>query len=140
MKIQIIGSMKFAKKMKKLQGELKKIDHMASLPFGTEDHLNDPNFVDDLERNFEYSIENDILKESFKLVRDAECVLVVNHLRNGMSGYLGTSTLMEIGIAHFLNKKIFILNPIPHFEEARWAHEVMIMKPTIINGDLSKIK
>lgn len=30
--------------------------------------------------------------------------------------------------------------PTPHFSDARWAQEVAIMQPEIINGDLSKIK
>ena len=140
MKIQICGSMKFAKEMKSAKKELQALGHNVTIPTNTDDHIEDPDFVDNLKKNYEDSVEKDTIRECFKLVADAQAILVLNHHRNGINGYLGTSTLMEIGLAYYLGKKIFLLNPIPHYDEVRWAHEVMIMDPTIINGNLSKIK
>lgn len=54
-------------------------------------------------------------------------------------GYIGVPVLMEMAVAHYLNKKAFILNAIPHFDKHRWAQEVKIMQPIIIHGDLNKI-
>ena len=44
---------------------------------------------------------------------------------------------MEMGVAFYLHKKIFLLNPIP---EISYREEILGMKPIIINGDLSLIK
>ncbi|PIN76615.1 hypothetical protein COV17_01795 [Candidatus Woesearchaeota archaeon CG10_big_fil_rev_8_21_14_0_10_36_11] len=44
---------------------------------------------------------------------------------------------MEIGFAHVLNQKVFLLNPIP--EIPYYKSEIEAVKPVILNGDLSKI-
>lgn len=44
---------------------------------------------------------------------------------------------MEIGFAHVLNQKIFLLNSIP--EIPYYKTEIEAIKPIIINGDLTKI-
>ncbi|MBI3037115.1 hypothetical protein HYY73_05205 [Candidatus Woesearchaeota archaeon] len=44
---------------------------------------------------------------------------------------------MEIGFAHVLNKKIFLMNSIPEIEY--YKSEIEAVKPIIINGNLFKI-
>ncbi len=140
MKIQICGSMAFAKEMVTTKKELEAMGHNVTLPFETELHLERPTFVDDLASNLQYCIDNDVLRKGFQLVADADAIVVLNHPRKGVHGYIGTSTLMEIAVAHYFKKKIFLLHAIPHFDEVRWAHEIYIMQPTIIHGDLSLVK
>ncbi len=140
MKIMIIGSMSFIKDMIKIKKDLDKLGHKASIPLGTEPHQKDNSFVDNLEENLEFCIKNNVMKRNFDLVAQSDAVLVLNHKKNGVDGYIGVSVLMEMAIAHHLDKKIFISNNIPHFRDARWAHEVAILQPTVINGDLEKIK
>lgn len=140
MKIMIIGSMKFAKDMVQLKNDLEKLGHIAHFPIGTENHLTDSTFVDRLEDNLQWVIKEDIMRRNFQQVADADAVLVVNKRRNDIEGYIGISALMEMGLAHYLDKKIFLLNPYPSFEEHRWAQEVAIMQPTIINNKLEEIK
>lgn len=140
MKIFISGSMAFAKDMVKIRKELEDLGHTVELPFETELHLDKPEFVDSLEDNLQYCIDNDVIRKSFESVASADAIVVLNLHRKGISGYIGTSTLQEIGIAYFLKKKIFLYNSVPHFNEVRWAHEIAIMQPTILKGDLSLIK
>ena len=80
-----------------------------------------------------------IEKRNFDEVEKSDAVLVLNHKRNGINGYIGVSALMEMAIAHHFNKKIFLFNKPPHYKDARWAHEVAIVQPKIINGNLAKI-
>jgi len=54
-----------------------------------------------------------------------------------VKNYVGGNTLMEIGFAHILNQKIFMLNPIPEMPYCK--SEIEAVKPIIINGDLKKI-
>lgn len=140
MKIMIIGSMAFAKDMVKVQKELQKLGHTASIPVGAEPHLKDETFVDSLEQNLQFCIQEDIMRKNFKEVTSNDAVLVLNKKRNGLDGYIGVSALLEMGIAHFHGKKIFLYDTPPDYHEVRWAHEVAIMQPGILNGDLSKIK
>ena len=92
-----------------------------------------------MEKNFQYCIEHDVVRKGFQQVADADCVLVLNLPKNGIAGYIGTSALMEMGIAHWLRKKIFLLNEPPTHKEHRWAHEVRIMQPIILEGNLARI-
>lgn len=136
----ISGSMAFAKEMLATKKSLEKMGHTVEVPFETEIHLEKPEFVDSLEENLQYCIDNDVIRKSFDFIASADAVVVLNHPRKGIDGYIGASTLMEIAIAYFLKKKIFLLHDVPHFDKVRWAHEIRIMQPTIIHGDLSKIK
>jgi len=136
----IIGSMAFSKDMIAAKKELEKLGHLVDVPWGIEDHLKDKKFVDNLDENYEWCIKTNVMKKCFDLVADADAVLIVNKKRKGIEGYIGVSAFMELGIAHHLNKKIFLLNRIPSWKRQRWSHEVSIMQPVIINEDLSKIK
>ncbi|MBI2032985.1 MAG: hypothetical protein HYT10_00765 [Candidatus Levybacteria bacterium] len=132
--------MAFVKDMVKVRAELNILGHDASVPVGTEPHLTNERFVDILKDNLMFCIENDIMRKNFEEVARHEAVLVLNHKRNKLDGYIGISALMEMAIAHFLKKKIFLYYPHPDYNKVRWAHEVAIMQPIIIHGDLTKIK
>lgn len=131
--------MKFAKDMVKIKKDLNKLGHKTAIPFGTEPHLTDKDFVENLAENQKYCIENDVMRKCFEQVVSSDAVLVLNKKRNGINGYIGVSALLEMGIAHHHGKKIFLYDKTPHHDDARWAHEVAIMQPIIIHGDLSKI-
>lgn len=76
----------------------------------------------------------------FNLIVKSDAILVLNYSKNKIDGYVGTSSLMEIGLAYYLGKKIFLLNPIPSSKKVRWAHELEIIQPVILNRDLKRIK
>ncbi|MDP3901106.1 MAG: hypothetical protein Q8Q38_02090 [bacterium] len=139
MNIMIIGSMSFAEKMFQVKEELEKLGHSAEVPFDAEYHVNDGNAIDDLERNLQYCIENDVIWKGFEQVANADAVLALNYEKNGIEGYVGTSTLMEMAIAHWHRKPIFLLYEPPDHKIHRWAHEVRIMHTDVLHGDLTKL-
>ena len=55
-----------------------------------------------------------------------------------MAGYVGGNTLIEIGLAFYLKKKIYILNNVS--SEISYKQEIMGMSPVFLNGDLNKIR
>jgi hypothetical protein len=140
MNIMLIGSMKFAKDMVNIQKDLVLLGHKVDLPIGTEPHLTDETFTDSLQENFEWCIKHDIMRRNFQEVARHDAVLVVNQKKNNIDGYIGVSALMEMAIAHYLSKKIFLLHPTPSFETHRWAHEVAIMQPVVLDNDLKKVQ
>lgn len=140
MKITICGSMSFAKQMKEVKSELEKLRHEASVPDDTELHISNPTFIDNLEEDLKHCLEKDLMRDHMNRVAESEAILVLNYPKNSLKSYIGTSTMMEMGIAYYLKKKMFLLNPPPQLHEVRWAIEVAIMQPTIINGDLTLIK
>jgi hypothetical protein len=64
-------------------------------------------------------------------------VLILNYSKKEIANYIGANTLIEMGLAFYLHKKIFLLNPIP---EISYKEEILAMKPIVINGDLNKIE
>lgn len=71
-------------------------------------------------------------------MQGADAVLVLNIDKHGIANYIGGNTFLEIGFAHILNQKIFLLNPIP--DMPYYKTEIVAMNPIVINGDLSLIK
>ena len=132
--------MTFSKEMLETKEKLEKIGHRVMTPSNTELVAAGNHNNDDLETDLKHCIENDILRTHFKRIEKNEAILILNYEKNNVQGYIGTSTLMEIGVAHYLNKKIFLLNEPPDSTEQRWAHEIRIIQPTILNNDFSKIK
>jgi len=140
MKIMICGSMTFSKEMIETKKILESLGHQVQIPTDAQDIVDRKHDNDDLEADYAHCVEKDIMREHFKFIEKSDAVLVLNHDKNGIKGYIGTASLMELGVAHHLHKKIFLFNPLPHHSEHRWVHEVRIMQPTIIDNDLSRIR
>ncbi|MBI2442697.1 MAG: hypothetical protein HYV40_02170 [Candidatus Levybacteria bacterium] len=140
MKIMICGSMAFSREMLATKKKLEAMGHTVNVPYDTVVHLADEKLVDDLDRNLIHARERDLMRQSFKLVAKSDAILVLNHKRKGIEGYIGTSALMEIGLAYYLGKKIFLLYDVPHHDRVRWAHEIRLISPVILHGDWSKMR
>jgi len=141
MKIAICGSMHFAKQMREAKKELEKAGHKTLLPGDVDDCLKNPdlktNFENDFEGELKHCLNRNLLREGVDKIKVSDALLLINHTKNEISGYIGTSGLMELGVAFFLNKKIFLLNPVD--KKQKYALEVELTKPTVLNGDLKNI-
>ena len=137
MKIGIIGSMQFTDKMLEVRDKLQKLGHDA---FVTDLHKamvgKSYDEIEKIKLHQKYNM--DAIREFWRMMQGADAVLVLNLDKNGIKNYIGGNTLMEIGFAHVLNQKIFILNPIPEMSYCKT--EIEAVKPIILNGDLTKIK
>lgn len=136
MRIGIIGSMQFTEKMIEARDELVRLGRDAFLTnlhqslIGKSDEEKER-----IKLHQKYNM--DAIREFWKQMQGADAVLVLNYDKNGVKNYIGGNTLMEIGFAHVLNQKIFLMNPVP--EIPYYKTEIEAMKPVIINGDLSLI-
>ena len=85
--------------------------------------------------------EKQIMKKNFILahfdrIKKGEAILVVNYDKKGIKGYIGSNTLMEIGVAAAAGKKIYILNELgPQACE----EEVTTLATKFLNGDVSTL-
>lgn len=75
---------------------------------------------------------------NFQNIAQSDCILVINNEKNGIQGYIGANVLMEIGLAFYLHKKIYILNPIT--ENASHKEELLAFDVQFIHGDVNKIQ
>ncbi|MDP4039450.1 MAG: hypothetical protein Q8P57_02620 [Candidatus Pacearchaeota archaeon] len=137
MKIGIIGSMQFTDKMIEVREKLRELGHDA---FVTDLHKTMIGKTDDeiekIKLHQKYNM--DAIREFWRMMQGADAVLVLNLDKNGIKNYVGGNTLMEIGFAHVLNQKVFMLNPIPEMPYCKT--EIEAVKPIILNGDLTKIE
>ena len=129
----------FTNKMLELQKTLELVGHKILIPINTHACLKNSKLNESLE-HCENFADIEIDKDHFNKIAESDAILVLNFFKNNMHGYIGGATLMEIGIARYLDKKIFILHKLPGEDVLRYVLEIKLTKPIILNGDLTKIK
>ena len=129
--------MQFTDKMLEVKAKLQELGHDA---FVTDLHKAMVGKTDDeiekIKLHQKYNM--DAIREFWNMMQGADAVLVLNYDKNGIKNYVGGNTLMEIGFAHVLNQKVFMLNPIPEMPYCQT--EIEAVKPIILSGDFSKIE
>ena len=133
MKIVICGSMAFSKEIIEAKENLEKLGNSCVVPAGVENYASDKFNV---ENKWE-KIEFDVIRKYFEEIKNSDVVLIVNKDKNGIKNYLGGNSLIEMAFAHVLNKKIFLLNPIPILN---YSDEIEAMKSIIINNNFENIR
>jgi len=135
MRIGVVGSMHFTETMLEIRDRLAGLGHDAYLtglaaPFvGQTD--------EEKERiKIEQKNNKDAIREFWRLMQGGDAILVVNHDRHGIANYIGGNTFLEMGFAHVLHQKIFLLNPIPDMPSCRT--EIEAFRPIVLNGDLTR--
>jgi hypothetical protein len=132
MKIAICASMTFAKEMLMAEKELKSLGHEVVVPLHADKYAEGTMTI---ENKWE-KIEHDLIRGWFEVIKNSDAILVLNYSKNGVANYIGGNALMEMGFAHVLHKKIFLLNPVP---ELNYKDEIEAMMPVILGDDLTKI-
>ena len=135
--ITICGSMKFHEEMRETRDALESQGHAVLLPKSIElmDTVGYVHPQDDEER-ITAKIEHDFIRSHFKKVQDADAILVLNYDKKGIANYIGGNTFLEMGLAFWLGKKIFLLHPIPDMD---YKTEMHAMQPVVLDGHISKI-
>jgi hypothetical protein len=146
MKITLCGSIAFQDKIILLKENLEKMGHEVEIwPIKLKDDKGQPISVTDYykirhaasaDEQWVWDRKAEAITDHFNKVAWADAILVTNYDKNNIKGYIGGNTLMEIGLAFFLKKKIYLLNQIP---ELSYKEEILGLKPIVINGDLLKI-
>ena len=94
-------------------------------------------YLDELEEKNEKKKEKNRLSFFDKLKKSDALLVVNNSLKNGRKNYISGSSFLEMGFAHALGKKLFLLQGVP---EVSYKDEILAMKPIILSGNLNKIK
>jgi len=143
MKIIICGSIDATYKIKEIADELEKSGHETEIPLTSQKILGGELTMEEFQKEKAANgdgairkIQDDVIKRYFRLISGGDAVLVVNESKKGINNYIGGNTFLEMAFAHVLDKKLFLLNPVP---EVGYKDEIIAMQPIILNGDLSKI-
>ncbi len=147
MKITICGSVAFHNEALSIKKELEKSGHEVKLwPIHTKDSNGNPISIQEYykirknsanDEEWVWNRKSEAVMEHFNKVAWSDVILVLNHEKNNVKGYIGGNTLMEMGLAFYLKKKIYLLNEVP---ELPYKEEILGVKPIILNNDLRKIE
>ncbi len=86
----------------------------------------------------DFSTKKQLMDGHFKKITEADAILVINDEKRGLPGYIGANVLMEITLAYYLNKTIFVLHDVS--PENPVYEEVMGIGVISLHGDISNIK
>ncbi|MFA7169364.1 MAG: hypothetical protein WC178_00750 [Candidatus Paceibacterota bacterium] len=142
MKIAICGSLKFTNEFKKISDELEDLGFEVEIPLSSRRIWNGDFSVEEIEKEkaegsfHKKAIRFDSFRAYWDIIQNADAILVVNLDKNNIKNYIGGNTFLEMGFAHILKKKIFLLNEIP---EMLYSEEIKVMQPVVLGGDLEKI-
>lgn len=136
MKIGVAGSMQFTEQMVAACEELKKLGHDPFMSGFKDNYLGKT--ADEIEKiKLQDKYQHDAIREFWGPMQGADALLVLNYDKNGIKNYIGGNAFLEMGFAHVLHQKIYLLNPIP--DMPNYGTEIIAMKPVVVNGDLSLI-
>lgn len=132
MTITVCGSLTFHKEIRAAQRALEKLGHRALVPKSIrlieEEGYRKPQTVKErLAAEKKYNF----IGEHFKKIEEADAILVVNPEKHGIADYIGGNTFLEMGIAYYLGKKIYVLYDLPDME---YKLELFSMKPVCLHG------
>lgn len=136
MRIVICGSMQFSEAMLEVQALLTARGHEVSVSGTTREFVGKDAAAKEA-LVLEQKRVTDPIRDHYDLIVTSDAILVLNYDKRGIANYIGGNTLMEIGFAYVLSKKIFLLNPIP--EIPYYQSEIEAVRPIILDGDLDKI-
>ena len=143
MKIAICGSLSFAKEMGEVKDRLNQLGFEAFVPFSAVKILDGRFSLESIDKHknegtfHKIAIENDAIRKWHGVIKESDVILVVNLDKKGIKNYIGGNVFLEIGFAHVMNKKIYLLNPVP---DVAYIDEILAMQPIILDGDLSLIR
>ena len=139
MRITICGSLDFTNKIKETADILEKQGDTVVIPHGSRLILSGKTALEQIRaEGAKHKRSADVIRYYYSEIQKSDAVLVMNYEKKGIQDYIGGNTFLEIGFAHVLGKKIFLLNPIPEIEF--YKVEIEAMNPVILHGDLAKIQ
>jgi hypothetical protein len=140
MKIALCGSLNFGEEaFNEIKRKLVSMNHEVLMPASIEKF--GPK-INEIKNNKELylKIAPSFIRKHFNKVAGSDAILVINLERHGIKNYIGGNTFAEIMVAFYLNKKIFLLNPIPDDEKLSFIlDEIKAVKPVVLNGNLNLI-
>ncbi len=67
----------------------------------------------------------------------SHAVYLANYDKNGVAGYIGGNSFLEIGLAFYKRIPIFLLNDIP--QQVNYREELIALNPIVIGKDWRKL-
>ena len=134
MVITLCGSMEFADKMISIGSILEGRGHRVLYPKYTF-YLAQHHLIKE-EKTRLGKTEN-LIRTHYENIEKSDAILVLNYDKGERKRWIGANSFLEMGFAHILEKRIYLLKPVPRF--AFFQEEIRAMRITVLNDDLAKI-
>ena len=102
-----------------------------------EGRANEEARIDWSTRSDGYVYKEKLMRDHFALIAKSDAILVANYEKNGKPDYIGGNVLMEMTVAFYLKKTIYILNSAP--VGSLLIDEILGMQPIFLHGDITKL-
>ncbi len=140
--ITICSSAYFYRQAVDIQTELEKAGYDVILPKTARKMKESGDFdVDHYKTWFtdtsDYHKKTTLIRDHFAEIERGDAVLILNYEKNGVANYIGGNVLMEMSVAFYLNKPIFVLNEAP--QESSFLEEIIGMEPIILHGEVKNL-
>lgn len=140
--ITICASSSFYKDVINIQSTLQKAGLVVFIPATAKKMKESGDYnVDNYKTWFgnasDYSKKAMLISDHFDEIEKGDITLVLNYEKHGIQNYIGGNVLMEMAIAFYLKKPIYILNDVP--AESPFLEEILGMQPITLHGDLQPL-
>lgn len=140
--ITVCSSAAFFKKAFEIEKKLKELGFNVKLPHTALKMKQGGDFRIEVYKTWfknkkDYSRKRWLIENHFRKVISGDAILVINEEKNGMKGYIGGNTLMEMAVAFHFKKPIYILNPIS--EKLGWKEEIFGLHPIFLEGKIERL-
>ncbi|MDO8557325.1 MAG: hypothetical protein Q7R98_02570 [Candidatus Jorgensenbacteria bacterium] len=134
MTITVCGSIKFFDQMLGVKGKLEQMGHTVLMPIKADgvDYWSKDNAG-----RVQAKKKLGLISEHMDKIEKSDAILVMNITKGEVENYIGANTFLEVGFAHYRDKKIYLLNAIP--SQKYIEDEILTVEPVVLNGDLTKI-
>jgi len=134
--IGVAGSMQFTEQMIEVCDRLEKLGHTTFMSKFKDNYVGKSDDEKEKQKLHD-KYTHDAIREFWKPMQKADALLVVNLDKHGTKNYIGGNSFLEMGFAHVLNQRLYLMNPIP--DMPYYGTEIIAMNPVVINGNLGKI-
>lgn len=129
MKITLCSSAKFFEKLWSIKKSLEERGYEVLLPSMRDYHH--------LEEDALAKIQNDLIREHFRKIEQSQAVYIANYDKNGIAGYIGGNSFLEMGLAFYRKIPIFLLQDIP--PQASYREELIALQPIVVGEDWDRL-
>lgn len=137
--IFLCASMSFYRELVEVEEQLVKRGFVVNIPVSAQTMKRIGDFdVSHFKDVFGYQEKGEFVRKNFNKIAESDGILVINGEKHGVKGYIGANVLMEIGLAYYLKKKIYLWNPVD--EKAAYNEELLAFNVEFLNRDLDKIR
>lgn len=140
--ITICSSANFYEQAVGIQSQLEKLGYSVIIPATAEKMKKSGDFeVDHYKTWFgdasDYHKKTALMRGHFAEIERGDAILVLNYEKRGVKNYIGGNVLMEMALAFYLKKPIFIINETP--EESSFLEEIIGLAPIVLHGKVEQL-